>query len=79
MNVTALVLASGDYGNYAQVATSDQSDPDSTPGDDSVEQDDDDTATTTPIPVADLSIVKTVNNATANVGSECGVHVGGHQ
>ena len=26
LNVTALVLASGDYDNYAQVATSDQSD-----------------------------------------------------
>ena len=52
LNVTALVLASGDYDNYAQVATSDQSDPDSTPGDDSVDQDDDDTATTTPVAVA---------------------------
>ena len=48
LNITAQVLATGDYANYAQVETSDQDDPDSTPGDDSVGDDDDDTQATTP-------------------------------
>jgi len=54
LDITATVLATGDYLNYAQVATSDQFDPDSTPGDDSLDQDDDDTAGT--IPVQDLCV-----------------------
>ena len=51
LQITAEVLATGDYLNYAQVATSDPFDPDSTPGDDSVGDDDDDTAGTIPVQV----------------------------
>ena len=60
--------ATGDYSNYAQVNTSDQSDPDSTPGDNSNGDDDDDTVTTTPNAVADLRLDKSVDNTSPNVG-----------
>ena len=56
-----------EYLNYVQVTDSDQHDPDSTPNDDSTTEDDDDTEPVTP-KIADLSLVKTVNDATPNVG-----------
>ncbi|MBK9335051.1 MAG: DUF11 domain-containing protein [Lewinellaceae bacterium] len=68
IQITATVTTAGAKTNYAQVADSDQFDPNSTPGDDSNNQDDDDTETVTP-QVADLSLTKTVNNASPNVGS----------
>ena len=45
LQITATVLASGSYANYAQVTASGQTDPDSTPNDNSTNQDDDDTVT----------------------------------
>ena len=65
----ATVNASGPYANTAQVTASNQPDPDSTPNNnDPVE---DDQATNTPVPTAsaDLSLTKTVDNATPTVGS----------
>ena len=60
LTITATVLGSGSYTNTVTV-TSTTSDPDPT----------NNVATTTPVPVAqaDLAIVKTVSNATPNVGS----------
>ncbi|MCB9296621.1 MAG: DUF11 domain-containing protein [Lewinellaceae bacterium] len=57
------------YMNVAQVTASDQFDPDSTPGNDDGDQseDDEDNATVTP-ESADLELVKTVDDATPNVG-----------
>ncbi|QEL14097.1 DUF11 domain-containing protein [Limnoglobus roseus] len=69
LQITATVLASGNYTNYAQVTASTAADPDSTPNDNSTNQDDDDSVTLTPTPVADLSLTKTVNNATAAIGT----------
>ncbi|MFN0015627.1 MAG: DUF11 domain-containing protein, partial [Saprospiraceae bacterium] len=69
LQITATVNATGPYANYAQVSDSDQSDPDSTPNDNSTNQDDDDTVTPVPVAVADLSLTKTVDNNTPNVGS----------
>ncbi|MDO8367671.1 MAG: Ig-like domain-containing protein, partial [Saprospiraceae bacterium] len=66
----ATVLAPGmgvSYLNYAQVTASDQDDPNSTPDNDSNNEDDDDTQDITP-QEADLSLDKTVSNATPNVG-----------
>lgn len=63
------VNPSGPYLNYAQVNSSDQKDPNSTPGNNSTNEDDDDAVTLTPVAVANLSLVKTVNNATPNVGT----------
>jgi uncharacterized repeat protein (TIGR01451 family) len=76
LEIVASVDATGSYENYAQVWASNEHDPDSTPGDDSTNQDDDDTASTTPVPVADLSLSKTVSNATPDVGSNVTFTVG---
>jgi uncharacterized repeat protein (TIGR01451 family) len=53
----ATVLASGTYDNYAEVTEHDQTDSDSTPGDGSNGDDDDDTQVVTPV-VADLALTK---------------------
>jgi uncharacterized repeat protein (TIGR01451 family) len=70
LTITATVNASGDYTNYAQVATSNEFDPDSTPGDDSTTQDDDDSVTPAPRPVADLELDKHIDDTTPDVGSD---------
>ena len=59
LDITATVNATGDYANTATVS-GDQNDPDNS--------DDSDTNTPTPNAVSDLSIVKTVDNSTPNVG-----------
>jgi uncharacterized repeat protein (TIGR01451 family) len=59
LNITATINATGDYANTATV-TGDQNDPDGT--------DDSDTNTPTPTPITDLSIIKTVDNSTPDVG-----------
>ncbi|MCG3158533.1 MAG: hypothetical protein DKINENOH_05177 [bacterium] len=73
LSFQAVVNATGNYTNVAEVTASDQNDPDSqpdpTPDNDTPTQDDEDSETVTPTPVADLSLVKTVNNPTATVGS----------
>ena len=66
--ITASVDASGTITNVAQVAAADQDDPDSTPGNNAPAEDDQDTATLTVTPAADLSLTKTVDDATPNVG-----------
>ncbi len=58
LSIVAEVLATGTYTNYAQVAASDQLDLDSTPGDNSHGDDDDDTASILPKPSADLELIK---------------------
>lgn len=40
LNITARILSSGEYTNYAQILFDADVDPDSTPGDDSIDQDD---------------------------------------
>ena len=60
LTVTATVLATGSYTNAAQVATSNELDPDSTPGDNSTTQDDDDSVTLTPVLPATASIAGSV-------------------
>ncbi|MFO0807782.1 MAG: SdrD B-like domain-containing protein [Gemmataceae bacterium] len=68
LTLRATVTTPGAKTNIAEVTTSDQPDPDSTPGNNSTTEDDDDTATVTP-QVADLSLTKTVDNATPILGS----------
>ncbi|PHN00729.1 T9SS type A sorting domain-containing protein, partial [Flavilitoribacter nigricans] len=72
LNVTATVLVSGDYFNVAEVTTANEDDVDSTPNNDDGDQseDDEDNAETNPNPVIDLSLVKTVSDATPNVGDD---------
>jgi uncharacterized repeat protein (TIGR01451 family) len=69
LNITATVLGSGVYDNVAEVTASNESDPDSTPSNGVPAEDDQDNALTTPNPVADLSLTKTVDNATPTIGT----------
>ncbi len=68
LNITAAVLGSGPYDNAAEVTAADQVDPDETFGDGS--GDDHDTASTTPVPTADLTLTKTVDVGTPDVGTD---------
>jgi uncharacterized repeat protein (TIGR01451 family) len=68
LNITATVLPSGVYLNEAEVTAADQADADSTPGDGV--GDDYDSESTTPTAAIDLSVTKTVDNATPAVGSD---------
>ena len=58
MNVT------GDYTNTAELTASDNVDPDSTPGNGALSEDDMDSIDTTPIPVSDMEINMLVDNMT---------------
>lgn len=69
LNIVATVNASGDYFNVTEVFSSNNLDPNSTPNNNNVFENDQDSAGTTPIPSADLSLTKTVDNATPDVGS----------
>ena len=69
LNITANVNAIGDYTNIAEVTSADNFDPDSTPGNNNTTEDDMDSVITTPAASSDLSIVKTIDNLTPNVGS----------
>ncbi|MBU7021325.1 MAG: DUF11 domain-containing protein [Theionarchaea archaeon] len=70
LQITAQVTATGSIKNVAQVYSSVESDPDSTPNNDDGDQseDDEDFETLTVPPAADLRIEKTVNDPSPNVG-----------
>ncbi len=79
LTVNVTVLASGEYNNRAEIIASDQTDPDSDPSlsfdqDDGLDGtpdgvDDDETNIVTVVPMrADLSLTKTVDNPTPNIG-----------
>src|SRR5690606_36372358 len=71
LQIIAVVNATGDYENIAEVTASGLPDPDSTPNNGIDTEDDYASAITTPvIQTADLSLIKTVNNATPLVGSQ---------
>nr|WP_299342457.1 gliding motility-associated C-terminal domain-containing protein [Allomuricauda sp.] len=62
LNITALVNPAGDYFNVAEVFASDNLDPNSTPNNNVLAENDQDIAGTTPLPSADVSLQKTVDN-----------------
>ena len=64
LSITARAEANPDITNKAEVWTSNQLDPDSTPGNSSISEDDDDAA-----PKVDLSLTKTVNSTSPSAGS----------
>ncbi|WKK65806.1 gliding motility-associated C-terminal domain-containing protein [Lutimonas zeaxanthinifaciens] len=70
LNITATVNVTGEYENAAEVIASDNFDPDSTPANGIASEDDQDSVSTTPQPVSDLSMNMTVDNATPYVGGE---------
>ena len=67
LQIVASVDTTGTKTNTAQVTASDQADPDSTPNNNVPMEDDQDSAGLTPM-IADLSLTKTVDNASPNVG-----------
>jgi uncharacterized repeat protein (TIGR01451 family) len=67
LQIVASVQSTGTKTNTAQVTASDQADPDSTPNNNVATEDDQGSAGLTPA-VVDLSLVKTVDNASPNVG-----------
>ena len=69
LNITATVLATGEYINVAQVTNVDQTDIDSTPNNDVLAEDDQDQVVVTPRLIADISVTKTVDNMNPSVGA----------
>ena len=67
LKITARVLPAGPYINVAEVTAANQADVDSIPGDGT--GDDHSVTDTTPVAAIDLSLTKSVNNATPGVGS----------
>jgi uncharacterized repeat protein (TIGR01451 family) len=60
LKITASVKSSGNYNNHAEVVAANEYDPDSTPGNGSTtNEDDNDEQAVTPVPVADVRVVKT--------------------
>ncbi|WP_433830070.1 PKD domain-containing protein [Flavobacterium anhuiense] len=71
LQISAIVNATGNYTNIAEVTAAALPDPNSTPNNGVPTENDYGSATTVPNPLsADLSLTKTVNNATPLVGSQ---------
>lgn len=67
LQITASLSTNTPVTNTAEITAADQRDPDSTPGNGIPTEDDQSSVTITP-QVADLSLVKTIDNPTPNVG-----------
>nr|WP_297918375.1 gliding motility-associated C-terminal domain-containing protein [uncultured Allomuricauda sp.] len=70
LNITVEVNPTGDYTNVAEIISSIEQDPDSTPGNNILSEDDQDEQSTTPRILADVSINKEVNTMAPSVGDE---------
>lgn len=69
LTLRAVVNATGNYSNVAEVSKSEVSDPDSTPNNGIISEDDYKTLTVVPIPVADLELAKVAQSTTPVIGS----------
>ena len=69
LRLNATVNTTGSYSNYAQVWASGVADPDSTVGNSSTTEDDDDTLATVPVPAANLSLTKVAQNDPVTAGT----------
>ncbi|MCA9225457.1 MAG: hypothetical protein KDA47_07590, partial [Planctomycetales bacterium] len=67
LTITATVASTGTKTNTAQVQAVDQFDPDSTPGNSAAAEDDQASAAVAP-PTVDLSLTKTVDDASPAIG-----------
>ncbi len=70
LNIVATVNATGEHFNVAEVIASNNYDPNSTPNNNNVFENDLDSAGTTPIPAADLMLELLVDNGFPDVGSQ---------
>jgi len=66
LRITATVLDSGEYENWAEVTASDQYDPDSTPNNGDPTEDDQDSASVTPLILPAIDIEKATNGEDAD-------------
>lgn len=67
--LTVTATTDGTFVNSAEVTAANESDPDSTPGNNQASEDDQASASFTATPVSDLALTKTVDNATPLIGS----------
>ncbi|MBO0594004.1 DUF11 domain-containing protein, partial [Cellulophaga sp. E16_2] len=70
LTIVATVNQTGDYNNVAEVTASDNNDPNSTPNNNILAEDDQDDATVTPIQIADISLEKSVSTTTPDVTTD---------
>ncbi len=70
LNITVGINTTGSYANVAEVVAVNEQDPDSTPNNNDINEDDQDGQNTTPRVITDISIVKTVDNPSPSVGSQ---------
>ncbi|WP_192938325.1 gliding motility-associated C-terminal domain-containing protein [Flagellimonas hadalis] len=70
LNIVATVNATGEHFNVAEVIASNNYDPNSTPNNNNVFENDLDSAGTTPVPAADLMLELMVDNGFPDVGSQ---------
>ncbi|AWK06841.1 hypothetical protein HYN56_22470 [Flavobacterium crocinum] len=68
LTVTARINATGDYRNVAEIVHSNVFDPDSTPGNNNPTEDDQQQVVITPVQLADLEVIKTVDVTAPKVG-----------
>ncbi|MGB5242752.1 MAG: gliding motility-associated C-terminal domain-containing protein, partial [Lutimonas sp.] len=68
IQIVALVNAIGNYENQAEIVSSDNFDPDSTPGNGVVTEDDFASILVEPVPVSDLSLTQMVSDANPTTG-----------
>ncbi|MFD1314348.1 T9SS type B sorting domain-containing protein, partial [Namhaeicola litoreus] len=68
IQITVSVNTTGNYENIAEISAADNFDPDSTPGNSVVTEDDYATITIVPTPVSDLSLTQNVSDANPTTG-----------
>ncbi|WP_051947236.1 gliding motility-associated C-terminal domain-containing protein [Muricauda sp. MAR_2010_75] len=68
LTITADILSSGNYANTAELTGLTETDTDSTPGNNSETEDDQQTVTPVPLPISDLLLRKSVDNLSPFVG-----------
>ena len=69
LEITADINVTGIYINEAEIIAANELDPDSTPGNNVLSEDDQDEQATLPRVITDISVVKSVDNAEPSVGS----------
>lgn len=70
LSILCNVNASGDYDNVAEITGHDQADIDSTPNNDTPDEDDQDEVSIIPEPLVDIAVTKTVDELIPEVGEE---------
>jgi uncharacterized repeat protein (TIGR01451 family)/gliding motility-associated-like protein len=70
LTITADILSSGNYANTAELTGLTETDTDSTPGNNSETEDDQQTVTPVPLPISDLLLRKSVDNLSPFVGED---------